>query len=154
MRARPDGQEDRMNIKDEDLAAMVALRLDRTPAQCAAWIESADRVCGRDAARPWLCKRHEGVAARRLAKALAEQKERAEKSRAAREERRRKDRARLEEVEATLDRLDPLRDGTAADRAAACAPLSQRLPSDSRIAKLARLHDEADRLRARLGTSS
>ena len=54
-----------MNIKDEDLAAMVALRLDRTPAQCAAWIESADRVCGKDAARPWLCKRHEGVAARR-----------------------------------------------------------------------------------------
>jgi len=142
-----------MNIKDEDLAAMVALRLDRTPAQCAAWIESADRVCGRDAARPWLCKRHETVAARRLTKALADREARAEKSRAAREERRRNDQARLEAVEAQLDRLDPFRDGTAADRAAACAPLSHRLPSDSRIAKLARLHDEADRLRARLSVS-
>lgn len=143
-----------MNIKDEDLAAMVALRLDRTPAQCAAWIESADRVCGKDAARPWLCKRHESVATRRLAKALADQEARAEKSLKAREERHRNDSARLEEVEAQLDRLDPLRDGTGADRAAACAPLSQRLPSGARIAKLARLHNEADRLRARLGTTN
>lgn len=143
-----------MQLTDEALALTVALRLDsHDPARCAAWMDAADRVCDRDAVRPWLCKRHETVAHRRAAKLIAEATERAEKARQKREERPAL-RECLARVEAELDRLDPFRSGGRADRAAACAPLSHRLPSDTRIAKLARLHDEADRLRTRLGVSS
>lgn len=141
-----------MQLTNEALALTVALRLDsHDPARCAAWMDAADRVCDRDAVRPWLCKRHETVAHRRADKLIAEATERAEKARQKREKERPALRERLARVEAKLNRLDPLRSGDRPDRAAACAPLSQRLPSDSRIAELARLHDEADRLRARLG---
>lgn len=141
-----------MQLTNEALALTVALRLDsHDPARCAAWMDAADRVCDRDAVRPWLCKRHETVAHRRADKLIAEATERAEKARQKREKERPALRERLARVEAKLDRLDPLRSDDRPDRAAACAPLSQRLPSDSRIAELARLHREADRLRARLG---
>lgn len=141
-----------MQLTNEALALTVALRLDsHDPARCAAWMEAADRVCNRDAARPWLCKRHETVAHRRAGKLIAEATERAEKARQKREEERPALRERLARVEAKLDRLDPFRSEDRPDRAAACAPLSKRLPSDSRISELARLHEEAARLRDRLG---
>lgn len=144
-----------MSITNEGLASMVALRLDgHTPARCAAWIESADRICDREAVRPWLCKRHETVAHRRVGKYVAQEKARAEKARQKAKEERPALQERLARVEAKLDRLDPFRSGYRPDRAAACAPLSKRLPSDSRIAELARLHREADHLRGRLGIKS
>lgn len=53
------------------VASMVVLRTDRPTGQCAAWMEAADRVCGKDATAPWLCSRHVKVAENRWAKRLA-----------------------------------------------------------------------------------
>ena len=53
------------------LASHVVLRLDRDPDLCAAWMDSADRVCGKPAAVPWLCPRHQKVAEKRAGKAAA-----------------------------------------------------------------------------------
>lgn len=131
---------------DRGLALTVALRLDSPHEQCAAWIESADRVCGRDAIRPWLCKRHETVAKRRLEKEVAQEKAQAEKARQRAEKQRPAREARLARIDARLDQIDPFRTDGKADTAATCAPLSQRLPSDTRIAELARLHRERDAL--------
>lgn len=141
---------------DRTLAATVALRLDTRPHnRCAAWIESADRVCGKpSAAHPWLCARHATVAKRRLAKAAAEDEARADRYRAEQERMRPVREARLAAVEARLRQIDPiLRDGPGGDRAAQHAPLAQRLPSDARIEELARLHKLAAGLRRDLGLS-
>ncbi|ASK67333.1 hypothetical protein CFK39_15915 (plasmid) [Brachybacterium avium] len=137
---------------DRGLALTVALRLDRSHEQCAAWIESADRVCGRDALRPWLCKRHETVAKRRLEKEVAQEKAQAEQARQRAEEQRPAREARLAQINARLDQIDPFRADGNADTAAMCAPLSQRLPSDTRIAELARLYRERDALMRTLRT--
>ena len=53
------------------LASYVALRLDRDPDLCAAWMDSADRVCERPATVPWLCPRHQKTAEKRRGKASA-----------------------------------------------------------------------------------
>lgn len=140
------------HTKDEALALTVALRLDsHDPARCAAWMDEADRVCDREAVRPWLCKRHETVAHRRAGKLIAEATARADKARQKAEAEAPGLRDSLARVEAELDRLDPLRSGDRSDAAAVCLPLSKRMPSASRIAKLARLHEQAEHLRARLG---
>ena len=54
---------------DAALASYVALRLDRDPDLCAAWMDSADRVCEKPATAPWLCPRHQKVAEKRAGKA-------------------------------------------------------------------------------------
>lgn len=142
-----------MQLTDERLALVVALRLDgHAPQRCAAWMDAADRVCDREAVRPWLCRRHETVAKRRAVKLVAEETARAEKARRRAEEEAPALRERLAQIEAELDRIDPLRNGDRPDPAAVCAPLAQRLPSGARIAKLARLHRQADELRSRLGS--
>ena len=51
------------------LASYVALRLDRDPDLCAAWMDSADRVCEKPATVPWLCPRHQKTAEKRAGKA-------------------------------------------------------------------------------------
>ena len=56
---------------DAALASRVALRLDSDPDLCAAWMDSADRVCEKPAAMPWLCPRHQKVAEKRAGKANA-----------------------------------------------------------------------------------
>ena len=53
------------------LASHVALRLDREPDRCAAWMDSADRVCEKPATVPWLCPRHQKIAEKRAGKANA-----------------------------------------------------------------------------------
>ena len=53
------------------LASHVALRLDRDPDLCAAWMDSADRVCEKPATVPWLCPRHQKTAEKRQGKASA-----------------------------------------------------------------------------------
>lgn len=135
---------------DQALASTVALRLDRPAEQCAAWLEQADRVCGKEVVRPWLCKRHVTVAERRLAKVRARAEEQVASARRRAQEARPRWEARLTEIDARLAQIDPFRDG-GADRAAACAPLRQRLPSDSRIAELARLHEEREHLAGLIG---
>ena len=51
----------------ETLASFVVLGrvVDRPTDVCAAWIDSADRTCGKPAAEPWLCRRHVTVATKR-----------------------------------------------------------------------------------------
>ena len=53
------------------LASNVALRLDRDPDLCAAWMDSADRVCEKPSTVPWLCPRHQKTAEKRAGKANA-----------------------------------------------------------------------------------
>ena len=56
------------------LARLVALRLDTTdPGLCPAWVESADRRCGKQAAVGLLCARHHAVAEKRLTRAVEEE---------------------------------------------------------------------------------
>ena len=92
------------------LASMVAVRLDgHDPAVCAAWIDSADRICGRPAVAPWLCKRHETVALKRAEKSAAHDREKQARYAARQEELRPAREARLALVQAEIDRLDPPR---------------------------------------------
>lgn len=135
----------------QSLALQVALRLDRDPATCAAWLDSADRVCGRGASQPWLCKRHVTVAEKREAKQREKDEARADAARAARETLRPEREARLAAIDQRLRAIDPLYgDPAGGDTAAINAPLRQRLPSDTRIAELARLHREREWLVAAL----
>ena len=133
----------------EVLAGLLALRplRDYPAGACVAWMESAERLCGKPAT-DWLCPRHEGVARKRFAREVekirAELAARAARSQALRPERE----AKLAKIEARLSRIDPFRTDTGpADRAAACAPLRQRMPSDARVSELAKLHREREHLR-------
>lgn len=53
------------------IASRVCLRLDGDPVVCQAWMESAERRCGKPADSPWLCGRHLKVAQRRAGKEAA-----------------------------------------------------------------------------------
>ena len=68
--------------QDKQLAAYVVLRLDRPSDVCAAWMDSADRVCGKAAISPWLCKRHKVVAEKRAAKQAGHTVQRADADKA------------------------------------------------------------------------
>ena len=112
---------------DAALASHVALRLDRDPDLCAAWMDSADRACEKPAAVPWLCSRHQKVAEKRRDKASAPTV-RADQSKvdwyadqiAATEDR-------IARREAAIERFENMpRADTSDARAAINAPLKQR----------------------------
>ncbi|WP_028472952.1 hypothetical protein [Nocardioides alkalitolerans] len=128
------------------LASHVALRHpDDYPAgTCVAWMDAADRVCGKPAT--YLCARHEKAARARVEKAVERENARRAKAQAAAPARRVALAAELEEVEARLNRIDPLRRESTTDGAVVNTPLATRLPSDSRIAELAQLHERRERL--------
>ena len=134
----------------ETLASFVVLgRVANRPTDvCAAWVDSADRTCGKPAAEPWLCRRHVTVAHRRAEAYVAREVGRRERAEARRVERAPKLRARLEVVEARIRQLDPPSRG---DGAVVNVPLARRMPTDNQIAELARLVHERDRLRAEVG---
>ena len=135
----------------ETLASFVVLgRVDDRPTDvCAAWIDSADRTCGKPAAEPWLCRRHITVATKRADAYVAREVGRRECAEARRVERAPKLRAQLAKVEARIRQLDPpSRD----DGAVVNVPLARRMPTDNQIAELARLVHERDRLRAEVGS--
>lgn len=134
----------------ETLASFVILgRVDDRPTDvCGAWIDSADRTCGKPAAEPWLCRRHVTVATKRADAYIAREADRRERAEARRIERAPKLRARLATVEARIRQLDPpSRD----DGAVINMPLARRMPTDNQIAELAQLVHERDRLRAEVG---
>lgn len=135
----------------ETLASFVVLgRVDNRPTDvCAAWIDSADRICGKPAPEPWLCRRHVTVAIKRAEAYAAREVARRERAEARRVERAPKLRARLAAVEARIHQLDP---PTRGDGAVVNVPLARRMPTDNQIAELARLVHERDRLRAEVGT--
>lgn len=136
-------------VEREALARVVVLG-DLGPVEvCGAWMESADRRCGRPAADPWLCSRHVRVARARLekyAQKAQRDRQRAEAKRVAQVPRWR---AQLVRVEKCLEQLEPRAHD---DPAVVNLPLSRRLPSDSRISELARLHQQRQQLRDRLGS--
>ncbi len=134
----------------ETLASFVVLgRVDDRPTDvCGAWIDSADRTCGKPAAVPWLCRRHVTVATKRAEAYAAREAARRERADARRIERAPRLRARLEVVEARIRQLDP---PTCGDGAVVNLPLARRMPTDNQIAELARLVHERDRLRAEVG---
>ena len=95
-----------LDMGEKALAGYVALRIDdwRPEHGCPAWIESADRQCGRqpvDAAM--LCKRHRNVALKREQKARIKQKEQADRTKAYRAENLPKWRAERELIEAQME---------------------------------------------------
>ena len=134
-------------MKPETLASFVVLgRVDDRPTDvCGAWIDSADRTCGKPAAVPWLCRRHVTVAIKRAEAYAAREAARRERADARRVERAPKLRARLATVEARIRQLDP---PTREDGAVVNVPLARRMPTDNQIAELAQLVHERDRLRA------
>jgi len=137
-------------VTPETLASFVVLGrvVDRPTDVCAAWIDSADRTCGKPAAVPWLCRRHVTVAIKRADAYAARETVRRERADTRRVERAPKLRARLATVEARIRQLDPpSRD----DGAVVNVPLARRMPTDNQIAELARLVHERDRLRAEVG---
>lgn len=134
----------------ETLASFVVLGrvVDRPTDVCGAWVDSADRTCGKPAAEPWLCRRHVTVATKRADAYTARESARRERAEARRLERAPKLRARLAKVEARIRQLDPPSRG---DGAVVNVPLARRMPTDNQIAELARLVHERDRLRAEVG---
>lgn len=139
-----------MSTTDRALVAMVALpnHVDSEPGTCVAWMDSADRVCGKPAEH--LCPRHLKVAERRYERELQRTRETQRRREAARASSVPKWTERLAAVEAELDRIDPLRRESTRDTAVVNTPLATRLPSDSRIERLARLHEERASLRRSL----
>ena len=136
------------DAKARALAAHVALRLDRIdPGICPAWLEAAERRCGKPATIGLLCARHHAVAERRQV-AVAK----AEAARLAKIAARIPGwRARLAEVEAELAAGGsslPL------DRAAYTGNhpgLPARHLAAGHVERMAHLTREADRLRALIG---
>ena len=82
---------------------------------CVAWVDSADRKCGKPRKHGYLCTRHHNVATKRLAKRIEKKQEWAERRRAHNEKKLPEWKAALEKVNAELahrtgsdqDRLEP-----------------------------------------------
>lgn len=134
-----------------DLYRLVALSDHYPEGTCWAWQRGAEKVCGRPDTtdNPHLCPQHVRMARRVLERETAKAAERREKAATAAAARRPLAVLELAEVDAQIARLDPPQDH---DRAAANAPLRQRMPSDTRIATLARLHERRAQLVREVGT--
>ena len=136
----------------EALASMVAVGDLRSDGTCNAWMDSADRRCGKPATHPYLCDRHVKVAIVRAKKdaekRLAEARKRAE-WRAVNEP---KWRAELTKITAEITRLDPPTGPL--DHGILNTPLRTRVPSDAKISRLADLWARRKRLENLLGVSA
>ncbi len=136
---------------DLALASLVALRPDRIGTTCPAWIESAGRVCGRPQTVGLLCARHRKAAESRWADAVEREKACLARSVASAREIETK-RARLADLDTEIARLDPPDTGDLAAFAGKVHPSITRQRNahltDTRVARLARVCVEAERLRA------
>lgn len=146
--------------RDRALAMQVALRLDDwTAAQgCPAWIDSADRQCGRPPAEGYLCRRHHTVAVRRLEKDQARRQAAAEKRAAHRAANLPAWRAELARVEAEIERRDR---PVVADRAAVGGVVHPSIRkrqlaalSDTNVKRMAELYRRHDELTRKIGAAS
>ena len=147
-----------LDMGEKALAMYVALRIDDWDPEhgCPAWIESADRQCGRqpvDAAM--LCKRHRNVALKREQKARIKQKEQADRTKAYRAENLPKWRAERELIEAQMERYGS---PATSDRAAfggATHPSIRRKQlqqlSDTNVQRMAQLGQRWQRLTELIG---
>lgn len=136
----------------EALAWMVAVGTLQADGTCNAWMDSAERRCGKPATHPYLCDRHAKVALARAKKAaekrLLEARKHAE-WRAANEP---KWRAELTKITAEITRLDPPTGPL--DHGILNTPLRTRVPSDAKISRLADLWARRKRLENLLGVSA
>lgn len=146
-----------MTLDEAILANQVALRLDTwEPSHgCPAWIDSADRQCGRPNTIGYLCKRHHTVAVRRLDALEAKAEKRREEREAYRAENLPRWRELLDKVGAEIERSDPPR---LADRAAYTGHVHKslrrqqsRLLSDSNVKRMAELWRRHDELTRKIG---
>lgn len=142
------------------LAMQVALRLDGWAPErgCPAWIESADRVCGRPPAHDYLCKRHHTVALRRWDSAVTRNAERAQARAEYRARMLPEWKAELAKVTAEIERRDPPRPN---DRAAYTGYVhpslrrqQSRLLSDSNVQRMAELWRKHDELTRKIGADA
>ena len=121
--------------------------------QCEAWMEQAERQCGRERmAGSWLCKRHDTTARRRMAARIAKEARQREQARAEADARRPRLIAQLRQVEARIATLDP--EPPTRDLAALGSAPMQRYRSrysDARIHELAELHSRRVQLRSSIG---
>lgn len=95
-----------IDVGEKALAGYVALRVDDWSPEhgCPAWIESADRQCGRQPVKAaMLCPRHRNVALKREQKARIKQKEQADRTKVYRAENLPKWRAERELIEAQME---------------------------------------------------
>lgn len=130
-------------------------RMDDTEG-CVAWIESADRRCGKPRTEGYLCARHHAVAVKRHAKQVEKERVQLEKRRAIAEAKRPERERRLAAVEAEIARRDPppLTTDAAAFGGVGCTAVArqnQRRWSPGNVHRLAELWDERDQLLTRLG---
>ena len=123
---------------------------------CVAWIDSADRRCGKARSEGLLCSRHHAIAEKRHAKLT--EREAAQKARfdAEREARRPERERRLAAIDAEIARRDPapLTTDTAAFGGVGCSAVArqnQRRMSDANVQRMAELWRERDVLVALLG---
>src|SRR5699024_4082506 len=121
-----------------------------------AWIESADRQCGRqpvDAAM--LCKRHRNVALKREQKARIKQKEQADRTKAYRAENLPKWRAERELIEAQMEHYDtPATNDRAAYGSATHPSIRRKQPqqlSNTNVRRMADLIQRCQRLTELIG---
>lgn len=135
----------------EALAHHVAVG-ELVPGSCNAWMDAADRRCGKPATHPYLCDRHVKVAMVRAKKAADKAARNAERIRAWREKNLPKMRAELDCIEDQIRRLDPP-PTSPLDHGALNTPLRKRIPSDSTIALLAELHRRREYLRRMVGAA-
>ena len=138
------------------LAAMVALRVDNMGDTCPAWMDTAERKCGKPRAVGYLCARHDKVARRTWETRAAADAMRAERYATDRAILAPTKRARLADVEAEIARREP---SMPKDRAAYTGnvhPSIARRPhlTDTNVTRMAALHREADQLRAWLKEDS
>ena len=139
------------------LAAMVALR-PPTPgdALCPAWLDTAERRCGKPVTDGHLCARHHQVAVRRWDARTAVEAARSERYATDRAILAPAKRARLADVEAEIARREP---SAPLDRAAYTGNVHPSIArrshlTDANVTRMAALHREADQLRAWLKEDS
>lgn len=144
-------------MNDLDLMLAVALTDEIDP--CPAWMETAERRCGKARAIGFLCQRHHAVAVRRLQARQAADAAQAEEAAERRARKLPAWRAELDRVEARMRVLDPPADVT--DRAAYTGAVhpslrrrQARLLSDSRVEEMARLVVRAEQLRRLIGPAA
>lgn len=150
-----------LNIFDESenhlaLADQVALRMDNwNPEQgCPAWIESADRQCGKPNTEGYLCKRHHTVAVRRYEDHLLRERTKQERREAWREKNLPLWRAELAKVDAEIERRDQpvVRDRAVGGVVHPSIRTRQRaLISDSNVKLMAALWRKHEELRRLIG---
>lgn len=143
-------------MNERQLAAFVTLRdPDDYPAgTCVAWMDSANRVCGKHA-DGYLCRKHRTVAELRVEK--ERERLRAKKARGADHDAKHARAQRLLDelgrVEARLTRLDPTWNQAPQrlDHGVLNTPLRRRIPTETRIAEMAALHARRNTIRRDLG---